>query len=259
MTVQVEAGTSDVPVGKLIAVLAEEGDDLSSLEIPAEDEPKASSSKPKASSADSTDEKEATDEKAEAMKTDGYAVGDKAETPTPDPSPAKAHHVQPKHPQPLLPSVLFLLAQEGIEDATKIKATGKGGRLTKSDVLLHLGRLKDVRGSDTASRDISLLIEHSSRPSKGKAPASVEVLDGPSFRRLVMAGLSSAPQRLAAAKAASSAIPLTPPTLIGFDDILSGYTPAVSPAAKLATPLSKAPLLGAGLSKSDPLRLVLEA
>ena len=255
-----EAGASDVPVGKLIAVLAEEGDDLSSLEIPSEDEPKPKASSSK-SEAKEPAKDEAKDEKAKAMKTDGYAVADQRETPTPDASPAKAHHVHPKHPQPLLPSVLFLLAQEGIEDATKIKATGKGGRLTKSDVLLHLGRLKDVRGTDTASRDHSTLINHSSKPSKGKKAASapIEVLDGPSFRRLVLAGLSSAPARLAAAAQASSGVPLSAPKLIGFDDILKGYTPAPSPAAKLDLSLAKAPRISSGLSKNDPLRQVLEA
>ena len=34
----VQAGAKDVPVGKTIALLAEEGDDISNLEVPKEDE-----------------------------------------------------------------------------------------------------------------------------------------------------------------------------------------------------------------------------
>lgn len=266
LTVQIGDGTGDVPVGKLIAVLAEEGDDLATLEMPSEDEaPKASTSQPApASKSDGAPAAEETLAK-------GGSYEARSDTkPPPAHSPAKAHDVHISHAQPLFPSVQFLLAEAGISDANAIKATGKHGRLTKGDVLLHLGRLpsNDVRGTAKDAPDVSVLPEHSRRGGS-KSTAAQGSLAGPaadvakppdarSLRRMIVEGLAAAPQRLAAAKAATSPLPLHAPRTISFDDIVAGYVPAPSPVAGLDLSLGKAPRVGAGLPKSDPLRMYLE-
>ena len=268
LTGQIGDGTGDVPVGKLIAVLAEEGDDLATLEMPSDDEaPKASTSQPAPSPASKSNGAKA----AEETLVKGGSYEARSDTkPPPEHSPAKAHDVHISHAQPLFPSVQFLLAEAGISDANAIKATGKHGRLTKADVLLHLGKLpsNDVRGTAKDAPDTSVLPEHSRRGGSkstaamgSPAGAAADVAKPPdarSFRRMIVDGLASAPQRLAAAKAASSPIPLQAPRVISFEDVVGGYVPAPSPVARLDLPLSKAPRLCVGLPKGDPLRMVLE-
>ena len=270
---QIGDGTNDVPVGKMIAVLAEEGDDLATLEMPSEDEapkPSTSQAKPEPSGSSSSSASSSEGAQTEALAKGGSYEARSDTKPPPERSPGKAHGVHPTHAQPLFPSVQFLLAENGISDANSIKATGKHGRLTKADVLLHLGKLpsNDVRGTAKDAPDTSVLPEHSRRGGSkataamgSPAGAAADVAKPPdarSFRRTIVDGLASAPQRLAAAKAASSPIPLQAPRLISFEDVVGGYVPAPSPVARLDLPLSKAPRLCVGLPKGDPLRMVLE-
>jgi pyruvate/2-oxoglutarate dehydrogenase complex dihydrolipoamide acyltransferase (E2) component len=127
---QVGNGAAGVPVGKLIAILAEEGDDLSSLEIPSKESTSAST----ASASSSTP-----------------ATPSDAPTPspaTPSATPSAVHSSShPHHDKPLLPSVLRLLVLNNIEDANVIKGTGHHGVLTKGDVLAYLGKISNPRGS----------------------------------------------------------------------------------------------------------------
>lgn len=107
-----------VPVNTTIALLAEEGDDISNIEIPA-DEPK---------------EAAPVQEKSEESSSTPAAAA-----PTPS-EPIDHHDIDTsKLKKPLSPAVLSLLLKHGVKDVSSIKPTGPNGRLLKGDVLGHLG------------------------------------------------------------------------------------------------------------------------
>ncbi|KAJ4325691.1 pyridoxine biosynthesis protein [Fusarium piperis] len=110
-------GSKAVQVGSRIAVIAEAGDDISSLEIPADEQPKAQASKETAP----TESKPA--EKKSVPKPTGTGTYE--------------------HKYPLLPSVGHLVKEKGLseDDVRKIKGTGPHGRLLKGDVLAYLGAI----------------------------------------------------------------------------------------------------------------------
>ncbi|KAI0345215.1 single hybrid motif-containing protein, partial [Trametopsis cervina] len=123
-------GTKNVQVGKLIALLAEEGDDISNLEIPKDD-------------AESPKSEPAPEVKSEQAPPS--AVPDKtAETSS---GPSSKPHGTPSHSRPLLPSVLRILQEHGISDANKIKGTGVRGMITKGDALAFLGKASGPLGT----------------------------------------------------------------------------------------------------------------
>lgn len=143
-------GAKNIPVGQLIALLAEEGDDISNLEIP---KPKPAAAKP-----DETPKSEAA-------------------PPPPPPSPAPprpAKHIE--HSRPLFPSVSRLLQEHDIPNLEKIKGTGVRGMLTKGDVLAYLGKASSPTGT---FKEAEKTIE---------APKKVEAepLDGGAIRRLIV-------------------------------------------------------------------------
>ncbi|KAG1445934.1 hypothetical protein G6F56_009740 [Rhizopus delemar] len=106
---------SKAPVNTLIALVAEEGDDISSVEIPQEQAVK-----------------ETPKEKVEEKKT--------SEVKGPVVSPISHHDVDTsKLKKPLSPAVLSLVLKYGIKDLGSIKPSGYGGRILKGDVLAHLG------------------------------------------------------------------------------------------------------------------------
>lgn len=117
-------GSKNIPVGKVIALLAEEGDDISKLEAPREE----SSSTPKAIAPKKEEQAQPTQ-------------------PVQSSSSQATHDVQIHHSHPLFPSVSRLLIENGIEDADKIKGTGVRGMLTKGDVLSFLGRASTPLGT----------------------------------------------------------------------------------------------------------------
>ncbi|KIW71615.1 hypothetical protein PV04_03758 [Phialophora macrospora] len=143
-------GSKSVKVGTRIAVVGDAGDDVSSLEIPADD------SKPVQS-------------EAENMKGGGGAnyesSGAEKSTPgTPqNPRPAKDKpKTSPQGPganpkYPLYPSVIALIHENHIPDAevAKITATGPNGRLLKGDVLAYLGTIEPDYSAEQSKR-----IEH---------------------------------------------------------------------------------------------------
>ncbi|KAI1300743.1 hypothetical protein EDD11_005944 [Mortierella claussenii] len=105
-----------VAVNEAIALLAEEGDDLSKVEVPKKAAPKA----------EAAPTKEEKDEPAVKQQ-------------------------EPQHPQQtastpssklLSPAVAHLLLQNHIKDVTKIPSTGPKGRVLKGDVLAFLGKIK---------------------------------------------------------------------------------------------------------------------
>lgn len=130
-------GASGVAVGKPIALLAEPGDDLSSLEKPSL-ETESSQAAPKEAPKEEAKEqpkeqpKKQSEEQSKPKKSgsDGSSDGVFASA---NPS------------QKLMPSVELLLHQNNIsaDDAiSKIPASGPNGRLLKGDVLAYIGQIK---------------------------------------------------------------------------------------------------------------------
>ncbi|KAI8062528.1 hypothetical protein BC940DRAFT_308472 [Gongronella butleri] len=105
-------------VNSLIALLAEEGDDLSNIEVP-QDEPAPAAAAP------------AQEEKKEERAAPSVSA----------PSTPMDHHDldTSKLKKPLGPAVLSLVLRHHIKDLDAIKASGPGGRILKGDVLAHLG------------------------------------------------------------------------------------------------------------------------
>lgn len=148
-------GTKGVKVGQRIAVTAEAGDDINSLEIPQEDasanagEP-AKQEAPKAQ--EETKESTQTSEQSSGSSkpaSDGSATANAAQ---------KQGGSQGGKPQkqtyPLYPSVEHLLHQNGMtkDDADKIPASGPKGRLLKGDVLAYLGRVQKDYPAQSSAR-----------------------------------------------------------------------------------------------------------
>ncbi|TNE65872.1 MAG: pyruvate dehydrogenase complex dihydrolipoamide acetyltransferase [Alphaproteobacteria bacterium] len=109
----VSEGTDDVPVGKLIALLAEEGEDVSDVETPKETAVPA----PKAEAAAPAPKAEAPAEKA----------------PAPAPAPAKAQKPDDGDRVKASPLARRIAGQEGV-DIAALSGTGPNGRVVKRDV-----------------------------------------------------------------------------------------------------------------------------
>jgi len=123
---QAKDGEKGIPVGKVIALIVEEGDDISNLEVPKEE-----GSKPSEPTRTAEPEK-------------------KPDTPPssvpapPSPSESAVHiHIE----GPVFPSVMRLLNEAGIKDYQKIKGTGVRGMLTKGDVLAYMGKASSPTGT----------------------------------------------------------------------------------------------------------------
>ncbi|EMC94321.1 hypothetical protein BAUCODRAFT_35506 [Baudoinia panamericana UAMH 10762] len=154
-------GSKGVKVGQRIAVTAEAGDDVSSVEIPAEQasakagEPaRKDRPTPQEETAGGLDTTESSPSSAEAPPASkpqaDAAAGGAADTASAAQSKGgKAR----KQTYPLYPSVEHLLHTNGLskEDADKIPASGPNGRLLKGDVLAYLGRIgKDYPAQSSA-------------------------------------------------------------------------------------------------------------
>ncbi|CAI6088894.1 unnamed protein product [Clonostachys chloroleuca] len=163
-----QGGAKGVQVGTRIAVVAEPGDDLSSLEVPAEEkapQPAESASKggPAASQASGSSSSQA---KGSAVKTSGGGSYE--------------------HKLPLLPSTGHLAAQKGLsqEDLSKIKPTGPNGRLLKGDVLAFLGTIDAETPATISSRfeklgHLDLSNIKVAAPPKKEEPAKKEAAPAP--------------------------------------------------------------------------------
>ena len=116
-SLQIPAGSKNVPVGKTIALLAEEGDNITNLEAPEDTTPAPQASTPPVA------------------------------TQQPASPPGPVSHVQPTHSRPLFPSVHRLLVEHNISKPDAIKGTGIRGMLTKGDVLAYLGKASGPTGT----------------------------------------------------------------------------------------------------------------
>lgn len=125
-------GSKGVQVGERIGVTAESGDDISSLEMPADEQKSAKEEKPapkqEESKAESAPQPEQQSKPQESSSSSGSG---------------KQGGAPKKQKYPLYPSVEHLLHVNGLSaaDANSIPATGPGGRLLKGDVLAYLGKI----------------------------------------------------------------------------------------------------------------------
>ncbi|KAL2123900.1 hypothetical protein VTJ04DRAFT_265 [Mycothermus thermophilus] len=151
-------GAKGVRVGTRIAVIAEEGDDISTLEIPP-DEPAVEASAPKTSSQPTSAPAQA------ATTTTTTAAAPTPATPAPSPAPssspsapAPSFKSAPRRTDPnhtLLPSVIHLLQANGIDPASapsQIRGTGPHGRILKGDVLAYLGKIDARAPKENSAR-----------------------------------------------------------------------------------------------------------
>ena len=147
---QQQDGAKGVKVGTRIAVIAETDDDLSSLEIPAEES--ASVPSPQEEIASGIDASRSSESQAEAP------PSSKGEETTPASSSEAPSSPPPGKPQkqkyPLYPSIVQLLHEKGlpVSEADKIPASGPKGRLLKGDVLAYLGKISSSYPSEQSAR-----------------------------------------------------------------------------------------------------------
>lgn len=250
---------SSINVGTVIAMLAEEGDDISNIQAPqASSSSSSESSSSSSSSSSSGTTEDLSDHKVvEAHKSSAHASSSPSTAGAPGmPSEGQSHpHGEPKHNMPLMPSVLRALKDANISDASEIKATGFKGRLTKGDVLAYLGKIDNPHGTAAKLEEMKKKGEdaphqagygatgapqgketlHKQQP--GGAAKEEKVMSGAEFRRLVSSGLSKVEKQ----ESAAQAIHLPPSIpLVTFEDVLEGYLPRTPSAPKTAAPLPSA-------------------
>lgn len=133
-------GAKAIQVGTRIGVIAEVGDDLSTLEIPAEE------------SAATTPKKEAAPPKQETppLKQAQAPPASKGST---EAAPKKSGPPK-KQTYPLLPSVEHLMHEHGIELSAidKMTPSGPNNRLLKGDVLAYLGSVASAYPTELSSK-----------------------------------------------------------------------------------------------------------
>jgi pyruvate/2-oxoglutarate dehydrogenase complex dihydrolipoamide acyltransferase (E2) component len=138
-------GAKGIQVGSRIGVIAEPGDDLSTLEIPPEESsappPQKEASKPKPESK--------SEPKAEAEAPLAPKSSASADAPARKPSgPAK------KQTYPLLPSVEHLIHEHGIDQSgiDKMTPSGPNNRLLKGDVLAYIGSISSSYPTELSAK-----------------------------------------------------------------------------------------------------------
>ena len=157
-----QGGEKGVQVGTRIAVVAETGDDLASLEVPKDDSQPIGTPAKEDSKADSSPKGEERVEKSERTASGSTQI----------------HPVR----LPLYPSVGHIVKEKGLsdEDLSKITPTGPGGRLLKGDVLAYIGSINSSTPSTVSSRFDKLAhldlsnIKVAEKKEKPAAPAAKE-------------------------------------------------------------------------------------
>ncbi|KAL7412588.1 hypothetical protein BDY24DRAFT_391936 [Mrakia frigida] len=220
-------GTKNLQVGTLIAILAEEGDDLSTISASDYDSAPPDTAPPSSSSSSS------------ASPPPAPTPAPAAPTPAPTPAPASSSGSHSTtsfaHPRPLSPAVNRLLLTSTLtsDQVSTLKGSGVRGALTKGDVLKAMGKIDSVWGSKEAA---GLVVEGkkgvSARfklpPSAGGSPAAAAEAAPPppqdpvSVRRAVVAGFSTAPS------------PSATSSVLDFDSLLADYAVNKKAAPKKA-------------------------
>jgi hypothetical protein len=153
----VQDGSKGIAVGTRIAILAEDGDDIATLDIP----PESKQASP------------------EPVKKDQTSPPAKEKAPTVEAS-ASRKHPQTARPQNPSPSVMNLFRANGIskDDGDKIAGTGPKGRLLKGDILAYLGKIdKSAPGELEAKLEKLEKLDLSNikiAPSKKPAPVAAK-------------------------------------------------------------------------------------
>ncbi|KAG6898228.1 hypothetical protein C0992_002242 [Termitomyces sp. T32_za158] len=204
-------GAKGIPVGKVIALLAEAGDDISNLEAPKE-------------------EKLAPGLQASAPPPP-LEADQAAQSPSPSSSTTPQSHSSHSvsHSRPIFPSVHRLLVEFNITKPEDIKGTGIRGMLTKGDVLSDLGKASGPTGTfkDSASHSTAEMTQSSKKEEH-------KVYDGAAIRRLIVSTM------LEKSIVARNARPATE-TAVDFDSIIADYLPKTVTTPKAPTPSQVAP------------------
>ncbi|KAL2144590.1 hypothetical protein VTI28DRAFT_8909 [Corynascus sepedonium] len=134
-------GSKSVQVGTRIAVIAEEGDDISSLEIPADETPQAANAAAEAP-------------KPQTQATPATPATESAQSTSPPKAAVKPGGKTLNKSYPLLPSVAHLLKENGLDESalSGITPTGPNGRLLKGDVLAFLGKINANTPAEVSAR-----------------------------------------------------------------------------------------------------------
>ncbi|KAI1212957.1 pyruvate dehydrogenase protein x component [Annulohypoxylon truncatum] len=127
-------GSKNVQVGSRIGVVAESGDDLSTLEIPADEKPA---------------QKEAKKEEPSPQQASQGGAPEKQAS-----GPKKTGQKAPPQKYPLYPSVEHLIKEHKLDESvvSEIMPTGPAGRLLKGDVLAYLGSVSSSRPEEIKAR-----------------------------------------------------------------------------------------------------------
>ncbi|KAF2751919.1 hypothetical protein M011DRAFT_473218 [Sporormia fimetaria CBS 119925] len=170
-------GSKSVQVGTRIAVTAEPGDDISSLEILPED-----SAAPKQQETKKAEPKHETPKEPEPVPKEERAAPQPSQAASKPSAQASKAQAQ-KQKYPLYPAVQHLLLQNGLskDEADKIPATGRNGRLLKGDVLAYLGRVEQAYVEQQSARigklahlDLSNIKLAAPKPAPPKETAAAE-------------------------------------------------------------------------------------
>ncbi|KAI0402692.1 hypothetical protein F4802DRAFT_574709 [Xylaria palmicola] len=129
-------GSKGVQVGIRIGVIAEPGDDISQLEIPADGKPAQQPKK---------DTPAENEEPKQAVMPDQTGA---------QKQPRKSGEKAPPQKYPLYPSVAHLIKENGLDESaiSEMTPTGPGGRLLKGDVLAYLGSVSPGRPEEIMKR-----------------------------------------------------------------------------------------------------------
>lgn len=144
-------GSKGVKVGTRIAVLAEPGDDISTLEISAEEPTPVSSEADNVKGGkDASYESSGVEKEIKGTPQNKRAAKDKPKTSPTGPG------QNPKYP--LYPSVIALVHENHLsdDDVAKIPATGPNNRLLKGDILAHLGTIEQDYPAEQSKRIVHL-------------------------------------------------------------------------------------------------------
>ncbi|KAL8681747.1 MAG: hypothetical protein Q9186_002135 [Xanthomendoza sp. 1 TL-2023] len=143
-------GCKGVKVGSRIAVIAAADDDLSTLELPAEDSTTPPSPQEEVKSG--VDASQSSESQAEAPPSSKGS--DTPPLSSSESGASSATGTPKKQAYPLYPSIAALLHEKGIStsEADQIPASGPKGRLLKGDVLAHLGRISKSYPSEQSAR-----------------------------------------------------------------------------------------------------------
>lgn len=193
----VKDGSSKIPVGQIIAILAEEGDDLSAIEVPSNLAPEGESSGSSSPEKEESKKEEAAPAKSEAAPA---PAPKKEETKSTGGGGGGHGHKTIKHPKPLFASVSRLLLESDLttEQISKLKGTGRNGMLTKGDVLKATGKIQNAWGSaEKLSTDPLGPSGRRASESKATTPSSKaekpqEPLTAGGLRRAILRGMDRA-------------------------------------------------------------------